>query len=79
MSLESEVIAVLPECVQLVNIKGSHVTVQIDGLSTVEKGSILLSLERQFHREIDSTLEVFLEAKTDMNKLRLKFRGVEMG
>ena len=46
-------------------------------LPTVERGRLLLDLERRLRREVEPCIEVMLEPRGDVNKLRLKLRGVK--
>jgi hypothetical protein len=57
---------------------GHKLTVRLnEKLSVAEAGTLLLNLERQFHREVNPSIEVFLEVLTDANKLRVRYRNVE--
>ena len=61
----------------LVRIQGHHVIVALPtGLPTPERGRRLLALERELRTGWDLQAEVFLEAKGDLNQLRVRLRGV---
>ena len=61
----------------LVRVQGRHVTVALpEALVTAERGHRLLSLEKILRAGWHPQAEVFLEAKGDLNKLRIKLRGV---
>ena len=61
----------------LVRVQGHHVTVALPtGLPTPERGRRLLALERELRTGWDPKAEVFLEAKGDLNQLRVRLRGV---
>lgn len=63
----------------LVRVDRYHITVALpEGLATPERGRRLLSLERVLRQHWDARAEVFLEAKGDLNKLRVMLRGVQV-
>ena len=63
----------------LVRIQRHQVIVALpEGLSTPERGSRLLNLERTLRQHWHPQAEVFLEAKGDLNRLRVKLRGVQV-
>ena len=76
---ESELVCSLGGTATLVRLQGHHVIVALpDGLPTPERGHRLLSLEQKLRQEWNPRAEVFLEAKGDLNKLRVKLRGVQV-
>ena len=63
----------------LVRVQGHHVIVALPaGLPTPERGRRLLALERELRTGWDPKAEVFLEAKGDLNALRVRLRGVKI-
>lgn len=63
----------------LVRVQQHHVIVALpEGLPTPERGRRLLNLERLLREEWNQQAEVFLEPKGDLNKLRVKLRGVQV-
>ena len=75
----AEMEALLAGTSNLVRVQGHQVIVALpDGLPTPERGYRLLSLERLLRQEWDQKAEVFLEAKGDLNRLRVKLRGVQV-
>ena len=63
----------------LVRIQGHHVIVALPaGLPTQERGRRLLALERALRTGWAPKAEVFLEAKGDLNQLRVRLRGVQV-
>ena len=63
----------------LVRLQGQYVTVALpEGLPTPERGRRLLALEKVLRAEWDPRAEVFLEARGDLNKLRVMLRGVQV-
>jgi len=71
---------VLSPTSDLIRVAGYHVTVKMTSstLSTPERGAMLLNAESALRSTIDHRIEVFLEPRGDMNKLRLKLRGVKV-
>lgn len=62
-----------------VSCNGNIVIVALpSGLSTAERGRRLLNLERRLRCDIDPRIEVFLRPTGDLNKLRIKLRGVKV-
>ena len=47
-------------------------------MPTAERGHMLLELEKRLHREIDPDVQVFLQPRGDMEKLRVKLRGAKV-
>lgn len=77
--LESVLLDSLGGTSSLVRVQGSHVTVALpEGLATAERGRRLLSLEKKLRQVWRPEAEVFLEAKGDLNKLRVLLRGVQV-
>jgi hypothetical protein len=75
----ANIVELIDARVYLVELRGHHVTVALkELLSTPERGSLLLETEKLLRREVDPRIEVFLEPKGDLNKLRLKLRGVKV-
>ena len=64
----------------LVRVTNYQVIIRLIGpkLSTAARGDLLLDLELDLQNKIDSRLQVFLEPSGDMNKLRIKLRGVKV-
>ena len=77
VDLSERIRALLDSRVELLFIRGHHVIVSIrEAIPTPKRGKLLLDTEKELRREIDERLEVFLEPKGDINKLRLELRGV---
>ena len=69
--------AILDSRLGLEKIQGKHVIVTVkEKLSTADRGALLLDTEKRLRKQLDLKLEVFLEPKGDLNKLRLQLRGV---
>ena len=78
-SLQEQVEAYLPPGVECVSLQGVRLTVRVTApLSTPMRGSLLLGLEKLLRDKVDRRLEVFLEPTGDVNKLRVKLRGVKL-
>ncbi len=65
---------------KLVSISAYSVILTMIGpsLSTAARGDLLLDLEIELKEKVDARTQVFLEPKGDMNKLRIKLRGVKI-
>jgi hypothetical protein len=63
-----------------VRIRNYEVTVRLIGasLSVAERGDLLLDLEMDLRKRVHPEMQVFLEPKGDLNKLRIKLRGVKI-
>ena len=62
-----------------VRVQGHHVIVALPpGLPTPERGRRLLALEKELRLYCDPKAEVFMEAKGDLNQLRVRLRGVQV-
>jgi hypothetical protein len=76
-SLLSAVLSRLPSSVNLVSLFGHRLVIRMnESMKTATRGHMLLGLEKQLRREVHSQMEVFLEPRGDINKLRIKTRGV---
>jgi|TARA_Y100000310_G_scaffold128146_1_gene127309 hypothetical protein len=47
-------------------------------MSIAKRGNCLMDIERILRNHLDQSIEVFLEPQGDMNKLRVKLRGVKV-
>ena len=75
--LSDRIKAILDPRLGLDKIRGKHVIVTMnEKLSASDRGALLLDTEKQLRKQLDAKLEVFLEPKGDLNKLRLQLRGV---
>ena len=75
--LSNRIKGILDSRIELERIQGKHVIVTVKGkLSTADRGALLLDAEKRLRKQLDTKLEVFLEPKGDLNKLRLQLRGV---
>ena len=69
----------LPPQVEVVSFNGSKLTLRmLEPIPTAARGHMLLELERRLRVEVDPKIQVFLEPKGDMNKLRQRLRGVKV-
>lgn len=75
--LSNRIKGILDSRLALEKIQGKHVIVTVkEKLSAADRGALLLDAEKQLRKRLDTKLEVFLEPKGDLNKLRLQLRGV---
>ena len=77
--LSQRVIPLLDRRLELLRIQRYQVILSVrEPMSTPERGKLLLDTERRLRKEINQRLEVFLEPKGDMSKLRQRLRGVTL-
>ena len=77
--LPQRVKPLLDRRLELLRIQGSQVVLLVkEKMSTRERGILLLDTERMLRRELSRRLEVFLEPKGDLSKLRQRLRGVTL-
>ena len=77
--LQVRVASLLDSRLELLRIQGSQVILAVkERMSTPARGILLLDTERQLRREFKQQLEVFLEPKGDLSKLRERLRGVNL-
>jgi hypothetical protein len=64
----------------IVSVHNHAVIVRLIGptLSVAERGDLLLDLEMDLRKRVHPNMQVFLEPKGDLNKLRTKLRGVKV-
>ena len=69
----------LDESLTLVRIEGHHkVILRCKPMEMSVRGHLLLETEKMLRRQVDQSIEVYLEPKGDVNKLRTKLRGVKL-
>ena len=60
-------------------VSGMRVTLRMKAdMATPERGAMLLNFEKWLRKNTGQPYEIFLEPRGDMNKLRIKLRGVEL-
>ena len=75
--LSDDIISRLPDVTCLLRVSGHRVVLRmVDAMPTGARGHMLLEFEKRLHREVDPSIEVFLEPMGDINKLRAETRGV---
>ena len=75
--LSNRIKGILDSRLALEKIQDKHVIVTVkEKLSAADRGALLLDTEKQLRKQLNEKLEVFLEPKGDLNKLRLQLRGV---
>jgi hypothetical protein len=64
----------------IVRVHNHDVIVRLIGptLSVADRGDLLLDLEMDLRKRVHPNMQVFLEPKGDLNKLRIKLRGVKV-
>ena len=79
MTTTHDIATLLPPQVELVRISGMRVTLRMKAdMATPERGAMLLNFEKFLREATTEPYEIFLEPRGDMNKLRIKLRGVEL-
>ena len=77
--IHDRVAEILDPRLQLLRIQGSQVILSVkERMTTPERGKLLLDTERHLRRDISRKLEVLLEPKGDLSKLRQRLRGVSL-
>ena len=75
--IQLQIKGLLDSRLELLRIQKNHVYVNVkEKMLTGERGHLILDTEKSLRREVGLPLEVFLEPRGDMNKLRLELRGV---
>ena len=76
-TLPSAVLSRLPDQVEFIALQGHRLTLRMkQAMQTAERGHMLLELEKRLHREVGPEIQVFLQPMGDLEKLRVKLRGV---
>lgn len=77
--IKDTVIKLLDPRLGFLRIQGAQLIVSVkERMSTPDRGKLLLDTERQLRRETNIPLEVLLEPKGDLSKLRERLRGVTL-
>jgi hypothetical protein len=75
--LSERVKSLLDSRLKLERVQGKHVIVSVNAkLPAAQRGKLLLDTEKQLRKMLDAKLEIFLEPRGDLNKLRQQLRGV---
>ena len=75
--LSEQIKGFLDPRLSLERLQGKHVIVSLkERLSAGQRGKLLMDTEKQLRKTLDTKLEIFLEPKGDLNKLRQQLRGV---
>jgi len=79
MDLSEQIKMLLDPRLTLLNIQGLQVILLVEEqMPTAKRGKLLLDTEKQLRKVLNQRLEVLLEPRGDLNKLRLQLRGVEL-
>ena len=75
--LSERVKSFLDPGLKLERVQGKHVIVSVkENLPAAQRGKLLLDTEKKLRKTLDAKLEIFLEPRGDLNKLRQQLRGV---
>jgi len=76
--LSERVKPLLDSRLKLERVQSKHVIVSVTvDLPAAQRGKLLLDTEKQLRKMLDAKLEIFLEPRGDLNKLRQQLRGVD--
>ena len=79
MTLEDNIKSLLDPRLTLTRIQGQQVILEVgEKMSSGSRGKLLLDTEKQLRKTLGQPLEVLLEPRGDLNKLRQKLRGVQL-
>ena len=77
--LSEKIKGLLDHRLEFLRIQGKQVILSVkEQMPTSLRGKLLLDTERQLRRDVSETLEVFLEPKGDLSKLRQQLRGISL-
>ena len=79
MGLEEDIKTILDSRLTLTRIQGQQVILVVEEkMTSGSRGKLLLDTEKQLRKTFGQPLEVLLEPRGDLNKLRQQLRGVEL-
>ena len=79
MELSEQIKPLLDPRLSLLKIEGQQVILSVnEQMPSGKRGKLLLDTEKQLRKELGQRLEVLLEPKGDLNKLRQLLRGVSL-
>ena len=79
MDLAENVKPLLDPRLTLLKIQGQQVILSVkEKMPSGKRGKLLLDTEKQLRKALGQPLEVLLEPRGDLNKLRLQLRGVQL-
>lgn len=79
MALEESVVQILDSRLSLIRIVNNQVILNVnEEMTSGLRGKLLLDTEKMLRKELGRPLEVLLEPRGDLNKLRQQLRGVSL-
>lgn len=79
MDLTEQIKSLLDPRLTLLKIQGQQVILSVnEQMPTGKRGKLLLDTEKTIRKNLGQPLEVLLEPRGDLNKLRQQLRGVEL-
>ena len=79
MGLAENIKSLLDPRLTLLKIQGQQVILSVkEKMPSGNRGKLLLDTEKQLRKALGQPLEVLLEPRGDLNKLRLQLRGVAL-
>ena len=79
MDLSESIKSLLDPRLSLTKIQGQQVILSVgETMPSGKRGKLLLDTEKLLRKTLGQPLEVFLEPRGDLNKLRLELRGVTL-
>ena len=79
MGLEEDIKPLLDPRLTLTRIQGQQVILAVEGkMTSGGRGKLLLDTEKHLRKTFGQPLEVLLEPRGDLNKLRQQLRGIEL-
>ena len=79
MPLEETIKSLLDSRLTLSKIQGQQVIVSVnEKMTTSNRGKLLLDSEKKLRKSLGQPLEILLEPRGDLNKLRQQLRGVTL-
>ena len=79
MDLSEQIKQLLDSRLTFLRMEGQQVLLSVnEQMPSGKRGKLLLDTEKQLRKDLRQPLEVFLEPRGDLNKLRQQLRGVAL-
>ena len=79
VDISKRIQSLLDHRLELVRVEGQRIVLVVkESMKTPDRGKLLLDTEKYLRRELSRPVEVYLEPRGDINKLRQQLRGISL-
>ena len=79
VEISEKIRSLLDPRLELVRVEGQRVVLLVkEVMKTPDRGKLLLDTEKYLRRELSRPVEIYLDPRGDINKLRQQLRGISL-